>query len=241
MKNRWICSKDYFATWGMQFLPIEHGIPVDKLLEFIEEFLQIAEEAKIFHLSTMRLPSKATPIASYIELLRQQVETQSKFSFLSYPFTPCLDGAGIISYYDKEGSIKSSEIQNVGELMKQIHFDDIFTRNVPPVEICGLQNISCEDNKISRKVIANIYLNTNIWFPKVINYFSRQSRADIEIVDNSQLATQHTPRLNRFLEQARRLTLSYDGSWWLTPGEYPRLYSSILTETGIRLDMDDVE
>jgi hypothetical protein len=239
-KNHWICSSYYFVTWGMEFLPVEDGIQVNKLMDFTEKFLQVAEREKIFQFVATGLPTKAVSISSYLNLLQQQVETQKKFSFLSYPSSPCLNGMATISYYDKGGIITSAEIQNAGELMKQVHSDDVFTRNISPVEICGLQNIACEDNKISRKVIANIYLDTNIWFPRVIDYMgqSKDLTKEFETVDNSELAASHTPRLNRFLEETRDLILSYGGTWWVTPGEYPRLhYHSMITETGIRLDV----
>jgi hypothetical protein len=242
MKNHWICSSYYFVTWGMEFLPAEGGIEVDKLMEFTEKFLQVAEREKIFRFVATDLLREATSIASYIQLLQEQIEAQKKFSFLSYPSSPCLNGMGTISYYDKAGTITSAEIENVGELMKQVHPDDVFARNIPPVEICGLQNIPCEANKISRKVIANIYLDTNIWFPSVIDYMGERKdlTKEFEMLDNSELAVSHTPRLNRFLEEARDLTLSYGGTWWVTPGEYPRLhYHSMITETGIRLDIEN--
>jgi hypothetical protein len=241
MKNHWICSSYDFVAWEIEFAPVEDGIQVDKLMEFTERFLQVAERERIFQFVETGLSTKVASIASYIQLLQQQVDTQKKFSFLSYPSSPCLNGMATISYYDKAGIITSAEIENMGELMKQVHSDDVFARNIPPVEICGVQNLLCENNKISRKVIAYIYLHTNIWFPKIIDYMEQKDLTkEFETVDNSELAASHTPRLNRFLEVARDLTLNYGGTWYVIPGEHPRLhYHSMITETGIRLDVDN--
>jgi hypothetical protein len=245
-KNHWISNKDYFAVWTMEFMPVANSNQVDRLLEFTEKLLHIAEQENIFHIIETRLPAIGAPVASYIEQLQWQIHTLNKFSFFGY-----LNGTtikdktykgrtiGTICYYDKSGQIVSSEVENMGELMKQLHSDEVlFTYPTPPVVISGLEDISCDNNNIPHKMSASIRIRTNIWFPKVIAYLGKsyQTTYSREVVDNSELAALHTPRLNRFLEQARALTLTYDGDWRGLAGEHGQPYYNLVYETGIHLD-----
>jgi hypothetical protein len=99
----------------------------------------------------------------------------------------------------------------------------------------------------------SIHTNTDIWFPKVMGGYdeSYEDRGwsfrmgengeytdfkEGEWYDNSELALCHTPRLNKFIQRVKELTLEYDGVWTIDRYDTANNYHSQWNEDGIILD-----
>jgi hypothetical protein len=96
-----------------------------------------------------------------------------------------------------------------------------------------------------------IRTNTSIWFPKVMGGYdepledrgwdTRQEDGEWvdpkegEWYDNSELALRHTPRLNKFIQRVKQLTLNYGGTWKTLHCDTADRYHSQWNEDGIIL------
>jgi hypothetical protein len=96
-----------------------------------------------------------------------------------------------------------------------------------------------------------IRTNTDIWFPKVMGGYdeSMEDRGwdtrqedgkwvdpkEGEWYDNSELALRHTPRLNKFIQRVKQLTLNYGGTWKTLHCDTADRYHSQWNEDGIIL------
>jgi hypothetical protein len=114
-----------------------------------------------------------------------------------------------LCYYDMDGNLTQGDVTDMGELLAEVEPYDlknyewsgnsplaVYSDYYPPSTDC-LPN----DGAI---FYLTIYSKTDIWEPE-IHYGG--------IYDNLELAMCHTPRLNRFLAEFKRLTLEFGGEW----------------------------
>jgi hypothetical protein len=104
-----------------------------------------------------------------------------------------------------------------------------------------------EETDKFQQAYLNIETYTDIWFPWVSGHLENEDRGwrtDIidgkvivykegELYDNRELAHCHTPRLNRFIQRVKQLTLDYGGKWSIDTRDDSKKYWN---EDGIVLD-----
>lgn len=87
----------------------------------------------------------------------------------------------------------------------------------------------------------SIQLKTDIWFPRVAGFLEDVNLpSDLsEMFDNSELASRHTPRLNRFLNSIYNLVQDLGGEWeFVKPEGEGRLYKTMCNLHGIELNLN---
>jgi hypothetical protein len=251
MKNRWVSYKDPVGSWTITLPSIEGKQNFHKLLEYMTEFLALGEEEKVFTVKHSRMGSIGAPNLPYLEQVKWSADERGILPFFTY-----INGAGErngytaatpgqLAYYNKDGAIVVEDVSNLGSLLKtlndwkdenrwseEIHF---YANPFPPVSIFGYE----VSNEPYNKPIVSIWLQTDIWFPKLVDFLKfpvLPHGQSPNIVENKELANIHTPRLNRFLASIHKLSLKYGATWRLDKPEYLYLYQDLLLETGIKLD-----
>ena len=79
-----------------------------------------------------------------------------------------------------------------------------------------------------------ISIDTDIWFPRVIDIHGISGDIVNEWYDNTALATRHTPRLNRFLSTVRERAAAL-GARWSYEATHNKNYAGMVSESGIAL------
>jgi hypothetical protein len=125
-----------------------------------------------------------------------------------------------LCYFDSDGNLVEGEVINIGDLLNQLRASEINDRDYPelypnfPIKFRGFCIYSGQTS-----IGLTFELNTDIWLPEVWGVLEssiRYRRGENMLIDkrgNLELAKCHTPRLNRFLAEVKRLTLEYGGEW----------------------------
>jgi hypothetical protein len=289
-ENYWVVKNKYeFAAWGAEFPQGIMHEPREMLL-FLQRVLEVAEREEIFRV--IRAPyktSKYDPKAqahllaldpkleyrwqpgglTYGQFLEQVlVETGKLIFFHQMERSPGtipeyrVIAPARLSYYDIDGGLRDEEVEDIGELLRQVRptqgdlpnywpelseeeileekksIDKTYKSSCSAILFSG--SMVSKDNEIDYGSYLFINLFTDIWFPKVGGFLEDQPvlYEDRVFYDNSELALRHTPRLNRFLANVRDITLEMGGTWHVDKDGYPTSrYEEQFNEDGIILDI----
>jgi hypothetical protein len=250
-RNRWIISQDYeFATWRADF-PEEWRTDPWKIWPFLKGFLQAGEEEKVYRVR--RTPETAyggpypKPGQSYIDFLEEHLAETGELLFaeqLCYMNSTTQCVLTQLAYYESDGTIVEKEVPigMLDQLLRRLRPDipkiDSWIGFAQAIELYG------GDDDLS------IQLHSDIWRPHIAGFmedYERQGWAigtdlngdpivhqEGEMYDNRELALRHTPRLNRFVQRVKQLTLDYGGKWTAEGCDDPN--NGTWNEDGIVLD-----
>lgn len=184
---------------------------------------------------------------SYANYLREEMEKTQKIPVFSYsPWTSehpeeDLRTPSKICYYNPEGALTTNFIQDLGGLRAsffEVYEEDseieiLRVKNYPPVIINSFKSVLNFQEKNIQSNRISIYTHSDIWFPTVIGFHSEE----LGEYDNRALAHCHTPRFNQFLQEIKKLTLSFGGKWKQANLEgFSDNYAPFITEEGILLN-----
>lgn len=114
-----------------------------------------------------------------------------------------------LCYYDMDGNPTEEDVSDMGDLLaKVVPYEELdkyeWCGNSPLAVNCDYYPPSAKVNLDEEVFRLDVYTKTDIWRPQT--YLSDE-------YDNLELAMCHTPRLNRFLAEFKRLTLEFGGEW----------------------------
>jgi hypothetical protein len=279
--NYWVMQDEpEFASWGAKF-PLGKMNDPWEMLSFLQQVLKAAEMEEVFHLVKapwqkgdldlyQNLEYRArTDGPTYSQYLEQILAETGKLIFFRQLFSmPDLlpeyrvVAPARLSYYDINGELRDEEVEDVGELLRQVRptQDDLLNHwpELSEEEIKRKKKFIDKSYKGGGSAIffggnfvpkdsesdygSHLYINlfTDIWFPKVGGFLEEQPvwYEDRVFYDNRELALRHTPRLNRFLANVRDITLEMGGTWYVDKDGYPTSrYEEQFNEDGIILDI----
>ena len=221
---------------------------VDAYFTFIQELLQIGKNTEIYDLVSLPPPHQYIQKSdeSYIDFLREELEKTQKIPVFNYsPWTSehpkeSLCTPSKICYYDQEGALTTKFVQDLGGLRasffeiyeENIEVETPLVKNYPPVLINSFEPfLNFQEKKIQTNQIS-IFTHSDIWFPAVIGFHME----DFGQYDNRELAYCHTPRFNQFIQEIKKLTLSFGGKWKQAKLEgFSDNYDHFIKEEGILL------
>lgn len=225
-QNYWeSCRKIEFAKWGAIFEDRKMFDPY-LALAFLTKVLAAGERERVLIVKQTEEPYPYHELMgiSYAKHLENVLNEHGKMMFFEHLainspiyYWPYLDeredrGVNLVSadlcYYDPDGKLTEGEVMDLGELLRQasnLEFSDKDPlgremESNPPIEIYG-ELLDPQYRGTDAPLYLSFQLNSNIWHPQ--SYFH----------PNLELAMCHTPRLNRFLAEVRRLTLEWGGEW----------------------------
>lgn len=232
--NSWqvVDGQNHYGYWLMEFPHLN----VAEMLSIMTTVLEIGKRESICMPIKTRLfdPQKET----YPEYNKRRYEETSWFSF----FKSYSDKSkSRIAYYDSNHQIIEDEVSNINNLLRQLRPDIYLKKDtISPVSLNGSGITKKEIATHERKPFILIQLFTDIWFPVVLGHSDDWSQnipiSKRKMISNHELASQHTPRLNRFLQEVRQLTLQWNGTWKADKHLVSNYYQPYLTETSIKLD-----
>jgi hypothetical protein len=254
-----------FAHWTAKF-PQGQMIDPWEMWPFAKGVLLAGEEEGVFRIAEVgagKPPDySSTSGQSYVEFVEQILLKEGTLNFFK-DIERC-NALARLCYYDLEGKVAEAEIDCPGELLSQLRPDvdqeqkDYWlSRDHNPLELRGQRawerkrenfpsytDREFEENRF-RQTYLVIETYTDIWFPEVKGYLEDWGEDDHgqSIVwktrqwqDNRELALCHTPRLNRFIQRVKRLTLDYGGEWSIDRADAKGSWESHWNEDGIILD-----
>ena len=226
-------------------------LTVAHIADYTDKLLEISEREQVYHLKQTIDGYRSGHTLSYGKFLRKLAMSinNGRFNFFEgwaklHDLTiPDLVALSLVSYYDEEDNIIENKVNNLGKLLHTLRIRESEDRikyghGREPLSIQG-EPIEIRNKEMVEDIRISFILYTDIWLPWVIGSFD-DLKLDKEtghriLYDNRELANRHTPRLNRFLAEARELTLSMGGTWELEQVNTP---NPMVTETGINLDWD---
>ena len=256
MINYWITRADSsFAEWEAIFPPPANMSDIQRCLRCVQGILEAGEREAVYRVVETRRPLdfRAAPnwkYAQYLEKTLAETGTLPLFDMglgVAENYDGVLRTPARLCYYDLTGKVTEQEVENVGLLLETLRPDDadwgsIFMEGVAPVTLLSRSVSLRERSKPSQRTGAvqiKISLRTDIWFPQVLGLLEGDQPLKPQPpkwYDNRELASCHTPRLNRFLSAVRQLVLELGGEWRLNPPEgMAKHYMVMVREDGIGL------
>jgi hypothetical protein len=253
MLNFWASMEAPFAGWYGKFPP-EAGLGnPDRQLSFLVKVYEFAERECVYQVveppNTYSEYLDGSSICTYAQFLQAHYAKTGKLSYaLPYSTTR-------LCYYDLEGDLVESDIEDTGELLERLHPDKehrrfnmsyevpaeirVYRHRVSSSEKVNIPYTQSIDAAEGQTIDLSIMLHSDIWFPWVVGWLEKRPAfgSKNDKYDNRELAQCHTPRLNRFISTVRELVLEYGGNWVIAyPPPDTGFYSPMVTEQGILLD-----
>jgi hypothetical protein len=254
-KNYWVVKRNSaLARWDAEFPPSKMLDPWQQWA-FLKGVLVAGEEEGVYRVVETREPNRfvAAPGWNYIQYHEQMLKEQEELLFFQQlrNASPYRTETGAeltpahLCYYDSNGQLTEAEVDNLGELLEQLRpeleWDRDYMAPSNPISFYA-QSAKQREDGYCWPLYLSISLYTDIWFPRVLGYLEEwESYENPKWYDNRELASCHTPRLNRFLTKVKALTLNLGGEWGLADKEQKeveyRQYAEMLTDDGIILNV----
>ena len=231
--NEWrSSSKTLFAQWSIFFPQFENEHHIEKVFQFAGTVLELGEKYQVYRLIETGDGFTSDSGQSYVEFMRNVYKKHDLIPFF-FSGSNGNNSSSRIAYYEN-GKITEQDIKNTVKLLKDLQPLTTDTGNsedfasVAPLVVTG-GRYSITQGRYNPKLLLR--LETNIWFPRIWGYLSNA------VVDNSELANIHTPRLNQFLHELHEISESLSLIWrcdrdWTQSNYYHQWFS----DTGIVLN-----
>lgn len=260
MQNLWSTRSDPpFAEWEMRFAPPATETDLQRLLELVRRILAAGERHEVYRVleTPAPFPFRSAPRWTYADFLASILQSSGSLPLfdLGSGVAPTPEGQlvtpGKVCFYDLNGQLVESEVNDLGALLERRRPSDLpewrrhQMAHVAPVAILG-RRITVAPSSPGRPGPVRIILSllTDIWFPWVLGTFLGEQPLRPHprlLYDNRELAFCHTPRLNRFLSEVRRLAESLGGEWRRAPPEgSAEHYAQMVGEESILINVTPV-
>lgn len=244
-KNLWVTHKPAFVTWWADLTPLM-GQP-ELLLEWVDEVLAAGERERVYTVTEApAIGYERGRDGGLSALLGRRFEETGAVDVFDFAtgFMPFGERRfrvqAEVAHFDREGEVVRAPVDDLGELLARLRPHDLetgytFIRPTQPVAIWGA---TWRPGTRLRALRVQVELASDLWFPWVLGFLEHDQPLETwEWCDNTLLAAEHTPRLNRFLVSLRAVTEGCGGSWALDPDESSRALDFQLHRDGIRLDV----
>ncbi|GAA5134632.1 hypothetical protein [Pseudonocardia adelaidensis] len=146
----------------------------------------------------------------------------------SLPFAGALRTATRVAHVNGDGDVVECDVADMADLVAEVR-STAASVHTPALTVTSLP-------RGGGGVSTTVSFATDIWLPWTSVAHEPGMRWD-ELVDNSELATVHTPRLNAFLAAVREATEDVGGQWSLDEDLLFSLYAFEVDERGVLLDV----
>jgi hypothetical protein len=230
MRNFWIQTETEHATWLADITTLI-GEPA-RLLELVEHISALGVEHQVF-------------------VTEPSLRAEPRRAWESAHVVDCNLGRGgrvpaKLAWYDERDQLTEGFVEDLGELLRTLEpvpgsiTDGSMERGLSPIEISGYEIEYVGEPPSSR--LSTEYPRTigfslfsDIWFP-FVSGAAHPWYDGKRYFDNRELASRHTPRLNRFLAETKAAVIEAGGTW--ATDDYARSKLSVpwLGPHGILLD-----
>lgn len=144
------------------------------------------------------------------------------------PFAGALRTATRLAHVNGDGDVVEGDVTDMADLVAEVR-TTAASLHTPALTVMSIP-------RGWGGVSTTVSFATDIWLPWTSVAHEPGMRWD-ELVDNSELAAVHTPRLNAFLAAVREATEDVGGQWSLDEDLLFSLYAFEVDETGVLLDV----
>jgi hypothetical protein len=239
-RNRWITLvTDTVARWEA-FLPAPRG-DVSTLIRFAGGVADAGSRNGVYRVE--RMPAERpydSRLQTFETYLRDQARERGRVPIFPEDASPGSElwTPARIAFY-RGGAVVEEEVGDAGALLRELCPDKLetcgmFMRGASPVTVLG----GSVPVDWTQEVRVQVRLDTDIWFPDVTGMCEEIPEVGHkpDLYDTRELASRHTPRLNAFLDEIRRLSIELGGRWELLEVEgFAVNYAHMWDELAIRL------
>ena len=243
-----------FAEWEVIFQPPVSTQDIQHILDFATGLLKAGQDEEVYQVNednnaVSTLAGTYLAIAELWKTMWEQSGVLPLFDLrINETWNWINNTSGRICYFDNTGKTNNAVVNNLGAFLKTLNPEDTnvrdsFMEDAGPLTITSnsihKKDMQESNGKARKPLIFNISLRTDIWFPTVLGLSNNQqdySQSQPKWYDNHDLATCHTPRLNKFLNKVNQLTLNTGGEWKLNEAEgIAEHYQAMVKESSILL------
>jgi|JI10StandDraft_1071094.scaffolds.fasta_scaffold30079_3 hypothetical protein len=226
MRNLWVQTETERVSWWADLSSISHA---DDLISFVVHVATLARDCSIARFDVAEVEAR----------LRSRYEHEGLVDLrLSRHAAPAT-----LAWYDREGAVVEGEVLDPGALLKSVLTvpNSLWSRHAEhwsPLVVTGsVVRFTSRTGEPAgdRTAKLGFMTYTDLWFPFVLGVAHPSCDAE-RYFDNRELASRHTPRLNRFLSEVLDLVVAAGGRWEVDDDVVPRGLKPWVTERGIRLD-----
>jgi hypothetical protein len=257
-RNYWATYRQSITLWGGA-LPPPATLGVQRVFEFARHVLDAAEREQVMRVVLLptRSATRKERAPTWFEHIHTRFEQRGHLKLFPHGADAWLGDSlrqpARLAYYQGE-QIVEEDIEDVGTLEKAVVSarggDPHSIRSTLPIVLGGGspdEEGEAPGRPPTREFPIYLALYTDIWFPRVTgldvgDHVGRDPKARHPargrdgLMDNSELAARHTPRLNRFIATLRDAILELGGTWKLDRSGAPHHHLPVLHDGGILLD-----
>jgi hypothetical protein len=221
------------------------------LQKWLARAIETGEETQSYWIKQIPLlgyTEDNAPLTHFLNEYYRQTQTVDLFNFTKSGLVAVngkhYEATSLLAYYEADGGVVETQITDIGALLRRLRADRLeyaysSFRYGPALNIIGPRLDFGDAAAIQKflergEVKITISLHSDIWLPWIAGILSDDYDLDY-VFDNRELASQHTPRLNRFLAELRNATLELGGTWELDEEEL-RVPRTLVSDAGIVLD-----
>ena len=219
-RNAWIAAGDPQITWRADLTPAADR--PDALADWLRQILRAGRAQGVYTVHD-------APGADYVrerdgeleDVLTERWSSGGPLDLFAFARTGTrsVDGRRLrvganLSYVAPNGTIVDEEVDDVGALLARLRPADVpaagsLITPTPPLDAIGVLLAHGGTPGIVQVTLSTF---TDIWLPWVPGFMEDDYDPGCPF-DNRPLAVRHTPRLNRFLAEARDGTRAIGGNW----------------------------
>lgn len=214
-RNHWSSHRDTILLWGA-WVPLRGDAP-DALVEWTKQIVVLAEDLGI---------AEFRPVEDAPWWSREQVFGHIDRRFAEEGIVDAFGFArgfkctrSTLAYYNRAGIVEQP-VDDIGALLDRLRgpVSDWHRFAIDPAAPIAVHGHAINYKQGATGMSAHelpttsveLHLHSDIWLPWVRGPLDPEKD---ELYDNRELAARHTTRLNRFLDELRRMTVDQGGSW----------------------------
>jgi hypothetical protein len=247
MTDVWATDRDPFASWSAT-VTLDRSRP-EPILDWVAALVEAGEREEVYQVRSTPSGYRRASGTALAAFLRDQFAERGvvdAFGFDDYSKAPdgSLEIASKVAFHLGDRSVEEYAT-DLGKIVEETRPETRATgtvAHVRPLHVSGFA-IHWTDPTATMYVghipwmSLRFHLHSDIWLPWIWGHFVPFEDRARELYDNIDLALHHTPRLNRFLQEARAQTLAVGGSWRLESSDQRRSYlRPQMNDDGVLLD-----
>ncbi|MCI0701857.1 MAG: hypothetical protein L0241_12305 [Planctomycetia bacterium] len=236
--NRWTVYREPIATWVADLSTVQKR--PDRLLDWVVSVLQAGETSDFGRIASASGDSHKPPRAEAEQFCRTKYEAASKLDLLNFLW-PNIHSQywveSLVWYYDRSGNLTQSWTTDLSRILHDSSsselarsLDDVIA---PPIEVYGMEIDYARGEPIPNYAMVSFSIASDIWFQTIIDH--DQCEMPGRTVTNLDLHQLNAPRLNRYLQVLKKVTLELGGRWSLdTDNQYQlAVYTGQICDDGV--------
>lgn len=242
-RNHWVADKNALVTWQAELTHLREE--PEALARWLRAIVRAGEDNEVYVVQEAPyLGYRRREHGEFLPFLESYMEREGVIDLFD-AFTSGLDSprgefraTARLCYYDRTGTLVEGDLHDLGSLLAELRPEDELQSGsamsrMGGLHIWGLTLDLAGRKPLPRWIDIHFQLLSDIWFPWVLGRLEEERDVDLWY-ENRELASRHTPRLNRFLAAVAEATEAVGGSFAL---DEEGLLKDMVDDRGVLLDV----